>query len=142
MKIGHATALALTVLLSACNTSLPSGVDVKQQLGIGSALTLKQAVIGAIVLYYAKDGFIWEVEDRLIGKDTYRLTVKQGKLKSSGQGEARIYFKRRAEEISGVQGCTGYTTLEYTESLISDYFNVPQRVTEGVIRCDRVAAQR
>jgi hypothetical protein len=142
MKLASATALALTLGLSACNTSLPSGVSVKQELGIGSALTLKQIVIGAIVLYYAKDGFVWEVEDRLIGKDTYRLTVKQGKLKSTGQGEARIYFQRRAEEISGVQGCTGYTTLEYTESLISDYFNVPQRVTEGVIRCDRVAAQR
>jgi len=141
MKVTTAAGFVLTMLLAACNTSLPRGVDVKQELGIGSALTLKQVVIGAIVIYYAKDGFTWEVEDRLIGKDTYRLTVKQGKLKSSGQGEARIYFRRRAEEIAGVQGCTGYTTLEYTESLISDYFNVPQRVTEGVIRCDRIAAQ-
>ena len=52
MKILPAAALALTMLLTACNTSLPRGVDVKQELGIGSALTLKQAVIGAIVLYY------------------------------------------------------------------------------------------
>ncbi len=142
MKIAPAAALALTLVLAACNTSFPSGVAVKQDLGIGAALTLKQVVIGAIVLYYAKDGFVWEVEDRQIGKGTYRLTVKQGKLKSTGQGEARIYFQRRAEEISGAQGCTGYSTLEYNESLISDYFNVPQRVTEGVIRCDHVAAQR
>ncbi|MHB1232718.1 MAG: hypothetical protein ACYCZQ_09120 [Burkholderiales bacterium] len=133
------TFLAPALLLTACGTSLPRGADFKDSLGIGSTLTPRQVVIGAIVLYYAKDGFTWEVEDRLIGKDTYRLTVKQGKLKEGGAGEARIYFKRRAEEIAGAQGCTGYTTLEYTESLISDYFNVPQRVTEGVIRCDRAA---
>ena len=142
MKFGWLfSILALTMLLPACGV-LPTVPTIKEDLGISGALTPKQIVIGAIVVYYAKDGFTWEVEDRLIGKDTYRLTVKQGKLKSSGQGEARIYFQRRAEEISGVQGCTGYTTLEYTESLVSDYFNVPQRVTEGVIRCDRVAAQR
>lgn len=140
MKQARAGSLALTLTLSACGTSFPTVPDIKADLGIGSALTVKQVVIGAIVVYYAKDGFIWEVEDRLIGKDTYRLRVKQGKLKSSGQGEARLYFQRRAEEIAGVQGCSGYTILSYGESVISDYFNVGQRVTEGVIRCDRVAA--
>ncbi len=140
MKPVAAGSLVLILALSACSTSLPSVSDVKSELGIGSALTVKQVVIGAIVVYYAKDGFIWEVEDRLIGKDTYRLTVKQGKLKSSGQGEARLYFQRRAEEIAGAQGCSGFTTLSYGESVVSDYFNVGQRVTEGVIRCDRVAA--
>lgn len=140
-----APALWLSVVglaLAACSTSLPTVPDVKEELGIGSALTVKQVVIGAIVAYYAKDGFVWEVEDRLIGKDTYRLTVKQGKLKSSGQGEARLYFQRRAEEIAGAQGCSGYTTLQFGESLVSDYFNVAQRVTEGVIRCDRIAAKQ
>lgn len=93
--------------------------------------------MGVVVVYEAKDGFTWEVEDHLIAPDTYRLTVKQGKFKTGGQGEARIYFRRRAEEIVGVQGCTGYTTLEYNESLISDLLSIPQRVTEGVIRCER-----
>lgn len=133
---------ASVLLLSACVSSLPRVPDLSQELLLNNTLTTKQIVIGAIVLYYAKDGFVWEVEDRNIGEDLYRLTVKQGKLKTTGQGEARVYFNRRAEEISGAQQCKGFTTLEYNESLVSDYFNVPQRVTEGVIRCDRVVAKR
>ena len=133
-------AASLAILFSACSL-VPSASDIKTELGLSTPLKLKEVVIGAIVLYYAKDGFIWEVEDRLIAPDTYRLTVKQGKLKSSGQGEARIYFQRRAENIASVQACNGYTTLEYNESLISDYFNISQRVTEGVIRCERGGAR-
>lgn len=132
----HLTATPLVMLLSACSL-VPSGSDFKQQLGVSTPLKVKEIVIGAIVLYYAKDGFVWEVEDRMIAPDTYRLTVKQGKLKSSGQGEARIYFQRRAESIASTQGCSGYSTLEYHESLVSDFLNIPQRVTEGVIRCER-----
>lgn len=128
--------LSSVFVLSACS-QLPSSTDFKQQIGISTPLKVKEIVIGAIVLYYAKDGFIWEVEDRTIAPGTYRLTVKQGKLKSSGQGEARIYFQRRAESIASAQGCNGYTTLEYNESLVSDFLNIPQRVTEGVIRCNR-----
>jgi len=136
-------ALALSaLLLNGCITDIPRVPDLTQELLLNNTITAKQIVIGAIVVYYAKDGFVWEVEDRNIGEDLYRLTVKQGKLKTTGQGEARIYFNRRAEEIASVQQCKGFTTLEYNESLISDYFNVPQRVTEGVIRCDRTAAKR
>jgi len=123
-------------LLTACNL-VPSPSDVRQEIGVSTPLKLREVVIGAIVLYYAKDGFVWEVEDRLIAPDTYRLTVRQGKLKSTGQGEAKQYFQRRAEDIAAVQKCDGYTILEYNESLTSDFLNVAQRVTEGVIRCNR-----
>ena len=129
-------ALALLSLLTACSL-VPGSADLKQQLGVSTPLKIKEIVIGAIVLYYAKDGFVWEVEDRMLTPDTYRLSVKQGKLKNSGQGEARVYFQKRAESIASEQGCNGYTTLEYNESLVSDFLNVPQRVTEGVIRCER-----
>ena len=138
-----ALALALSVgLLGGCASSLPRLPDLTQELLLNNQLTVKTIVIGAIVLYYAKDGLVWEVEDRNIGEDLYRLTVKQGKLKTTGQGEARIYFNRRAEEIASIQKCKRVTTLEYNESLISDFFNVPQRVTEGVIRCERTLAKR
>lgn len=136
MKRWLGFSLALLPLLAACSL-VPSPSDVRQELGVSTPLKLKEVVIGAIVVYYAKDGFVWEVEDRLIAPDTYRLTVRQGKLKSTGQGEARQYFQRRAEEIAAVQHCDGYTTLEYNESLTSDFLNVAQRVTEGVIRCNR-----
>ena len=138
-----ALALALgALILTGCSSSLPRLPDLSQELFINNQITTKTLIIGAIVLYYAKDGFVWEVEDRNIGEDLYRLTVKQGKLKTTGQGEARIYFNRRAEEISASQQCKSITTLEYNESLISDFFNVPQRVTEGVIRCERTLAKR
>lgn len=139
----RALALAMSaLLLHGCVTSIPRVPDLSQELLLNNTITTKQIVIGAIVVYYAKDGFVWEVEDRNIGEDLYRLTVKQGKLKTTGQGEARIYFNRRAEEIASIQQCKSITTLEYNESLVSDFLNVPQRVTEGVIRCERTAAKR
>lgn len=139
----QALALAMgALLLNGCVTSVPRLPDLSQELLLNNTLTTKQIVIGAIVLYYAKDGLVWEVEDRNIGEDLYRLTVKQGKLKTTGQGEARLYFNRRAEEIASSQQCKGFTTLEYNESLVSDFLNVPQRVTEGVIRCERTIAKR
>lgn len=93
----------------------------------------------AAVVYYTKDGFTWEVEDRRIAADTYRIIVRQGKLKSSGQGEAELFFKRRAEEIAAVHGCNGFTILEYSQGLESDYLGVSQRVSEGKILCNPVA---
>ena len=133
--------LLALVLLAGC-VSPPSTSDFKNVLGIGNKLTPGQVVLGAIVVYYAMDGFTWEVEDRRLSDDTYRLTVKQGKLRETGQGEAEIYFKRRAEEIAAIQGCDGYTILSLTQGLYSDYLNVPQRVTEGTIRCNPPKAKK
>lgn len=135
MKLMRGFSLAVAALLSACSI-VPSPSDIRQEIGLSTPIKLKEVAIGALVVYYAKDGFTWEVEDRLVSPDTYRLTVRQGKLKTSGQGEAKKYFDRRAEEIAAVQHCNGYSTLEYNESLTSDFLNVAQRVTEGVIRCN------
>jgi hypothetical protein len=99
-------------------------------------LSNKELVAVGAIVYYTKDGFRWEVEDRRIAPDTYRIIVRQGKLKGSGQGEAEPIFKRRAEEIAAVQGCAGYTVLEYKQGLESDFLGVAQRVSEGLIRCN------
>lgn len=97
------------------------------------------AVVGAAV-YYGQDGFRWEVEDHHLGADLYRITVRQGKLTGGGQGEAGPIFRQRAEEIAAVQGCAGYTVLEYQQRLENDVVGVPQRVTEGLIRCNPAPA--
>lgn len=103
-------------------------------------LSNKEAVAVVAVVYYTHDGFRWDVEDRRIAPDTYRITVRQGKLKGSGQGEAEPIFKRRAEEIAAVQGCAGYTILDYRQGLESDFLGVSQRVSEGTIRCNPAPA--
>lgn len=103
-------------------------------LGVQS-LSNKEAVVAAAIVYYVHDGFTWEVEDRRIAPDTYRIVVRQGKLHGSGQGEAEPLFRRRAEEIAAVQGCAGYTVLAYTQGLENDYLGVPRRVSQGTILC-------
>lgn len=105
-------------------------------------LSNKELLAVSVVVYYAADGFTWEVEDRAIGPDTYRLNVRQGKFKSSGQGEAEVYFKRRAEEIAAVHGCDGYTILSFGQGLQSDFLGVSTRVSEGVIRCNPKAGEK
>ncbi|MEO1766219.1 hypothetical protein [Thiobacter aerophilum] len=120
--------LALGWLLAGCSTfDLPH-------------LSNKEALAVVAVVYYTHDGFRWDVEDRRIAPDRYRITVRQGKLTRGGQGEAEPIFRRRAEEIALTQGCAGYTILEYTQSLEHDFLGVAQRVSEGVIRCDAAPA--
>jgi len=124
MRASRLALLAATATLAGCSVlDLPN-------------LSNKEVVAVAAVVYYTHDGFRWDVEDRRIAPDTYRITVRQGKLKSSGQGEAEPIFRRRAEEIAAVQGCAGYTVLEYRQGLESDYLGVAQRVSEGLIRCN------
>jgi hypothetical protein len=106
------------------------------------SLTTGEWAAVAAVVYYSYDGFTWEVKDRRIGPDTYRIIVRQGKLTRTGQGEAEPIFKRRAEEIAAVQGCDGYTILSYTQLLENDYLGVPQRVSEGLIRCNPPATPK
>ncbi len=117
---------ATTCLLAGC-----SALDLPK-------LSNKEILAATAVVYYTHDGFRWDVEDRRIGPDLYRITVRQGKLTRGGQGEAEPIFRRRAEEIAATQGCTGYTVLEYTQGLEHDFLGVPQRVSEGVIRCHGV----
>lgn len=120
--------LAAVCLLAGC-----SALDLPK-------LSNKEALAVAAVVYYTHDGFRWDVEDRRIAPDRYRITVRQGKLTRGGQGEAEPIFRRRAEEIAAIQGCAGYTILEYTQGLEHDFLGVPQRVSEGVIRCDTAPA--
>ncbi len=103
----------------------------------GCGLSAIEIGAGAAAAYYAKDGFVWQVEDRRVAPDTYRITVTQGRFKESGAGEAEARFRQRAEEIAATQGCSGYTVLEFTQSVISDPIWFAQRVSEGTIRCDR-----
>lgn len=122
----------LAVIGFACGLAACSTLDLPN-------LSNKEVLAVTAVVYYTHDGFRWDVEDRRIGPDRYRITVRQGKLTRGGQGEAEPIFRRRAEEIAAVQGCDDFTILEYSQSLEHDYLGVPQRVSEGVIRCNAAA---
>lgn len=100
-------------------------------------LSNKEALAVTAVVYYTHDGFRWDVEDRAIGPDLYRITVRQGKLTRGGEGEASPILHRRAQEIAAVHGCSGYTLLSSTRRLEHDYLGVAQSVTEAVVRCNR-----
>lgn len=99
------------------------------------SLSNRELVALGAVVYYSHDGFRWDVEDRRLGPDLYRITVRQGRLTRAGQGEAEPIFRRRAEEIAAVNGCAGYTVLEFSQGLEHDPLGVPRRVSEGMIRC-------
>ena len=118
-------ALAVSALmLNGCTSSLPRLPDLSQELLLNNTLTVKQIVIGAIVLYYAKDGFVWEVEDRNIGEDLYRLTVKQGKLKTTGQGEAvsiSIAAPKKLPAASNAKVSPRWNTMSRLLPIISTY---------------------
>lgn len=116
--------LGLCGLLSACG---------------GNALLLAGAAVATYTVY-KQDGLTWEVEDEPISRDKWRITVRKSRFSASGDGEARIFFERRAREIAYEKDCDGYRILDQTESLESAFPGV-QRVLRGTILCNRAPEQ-
>jgi hypothetical protein len=126
-KFVNPAVLGLCCLLSACG---------------GNALLVAGVASAAVATYtiYQQDGLIWEVEDEPVARDTWRITVRKSRFSASGDGEAKEFFRRRAQQIAYEKDCHGYQVLEQTESLESAFPGV-QRVLRGRIFCNRAPAE-
>ena len=143
MKI-RTLALMLPCLLAACSSldrTVPSSGSLipktKVQLTPGYATTAENLLYIAGVAYIAYvvlDPMApnWTIEEAKLSDDTYFLGMKKMRTRPGGEGEARMVFNRRAEQLARAGGYGGYEILSYSEGIQSDL--VAQRVGEGVIQ--------
>lgn len=97
-----------------------------------------EAVVGTIlvgvVAYYVIDPLApnWEVKINQLDESRVAIDLRKKRFSTGGDGEAREVFRRRAQEIVDDNGLTGYTILQYSESIDSETA-FARRIARGVI---------
>lgn len=88
----------------------------------------------AAVVYYVVDPLApnWEIEEAAFPKGQYRLSLRMKKFHNGGDGEARVVFNRRADELMRKGGFDGYQIVDYSEGMESAVLGA-QRVAQGTI---------
>jgi hypothetical protein len=131
-------------VLSACTAldrTLPSKGSVvpatRLQLTPGYATSPEKLIYfagAAYVAYLVLDPLApnWSIDEAKLSDDTYYLSMKKVRMRAGGEGEARVVFNRRAEQIARAGGYAGYEIIRYSEGIQSDL--IAQRVGEGVIQ--------
>ncbi|MBP6096094.1 MAG: hypothetical protein KBF58_04825 [Methyloversatilis sp.] len=132
------------LLLAACSSldrTLPSSGSVipntKLQLTPGYATTAEKLIYfagAAYIVYLVLDPMApnWTIDEARLSDDTYYLGMKKLRTRAGGEGEARMVFNRRAEQLARAGGYAGYEIVSYSEGIQSDI--IAQRVGEGVIQ--------
>ena len=131
-------------LLAACSSldrTLPSTGSVipntKLQLTPGYATTAEKLIYfagAAYIAYLVLDPMApnWTIDEAKLSDDTYYLGMKKLRTRAGGEGEARMVFNRRAEQLARAGGYAGYEIVSYSEGIQSDI--IAQRVGEGGIQ--------
>lgn len=140
--------LAVCLVLPACSSldrTLPSATssvipDTKLRLTPGYTTTPEKLIYfagAAYIAYLVLDPMApnWEIEEARLSDDTYFLGMKKMRTRAGGEGEARMVFRRRAEQLARSGGYAGYDIVSYSEGIQSDL--IAQRVGEGVIQLRR-----
>jgi hypothetical protein len=133
-----------SLLLAACSSldrTLPSTGSVipntRLQLTPGYATTAEKLIYfagAAYIAYLVLDPMApnWTIDEAKLSDDTYYLGMKKLRTRAGGEGEARMVFNRRAEQLARAGGYAGYEIVSYSEGIQSDL--IAQRIGEGVIQ--------
>lgn len=106
-------------------------------LALGAALL---AGCSANPLYY-EDDVIFQASDEALGQGKFEITVDKTRFIGGRDGELWQLFKRRAADIVKREGCSGYTVLEYTESIESAIV-AGNRMGRGAIECGKAPVSK
>ena len=89
----------------------------------------------SILLYIIYDPFApnWTIQERVLGPETYHLSLRAKRFRVGGDGEAIQILKRRALQLQREKGFSGYRLLDYSESVESST-PFTYRVSEGTIQ--------
>lgn len=106
------------------------------------SISLETMLIGAAIFYFVDPlAPNWEGELRRLSDDTYSITLRSKRFRSTGgDGEAGRVFKRNADHIVRAGGYAGYDVLAYSEGIESEVIGA-YRVAEGTIQLSRSARE-
>ncbi len=139
------SALLVGLLIAACEstqTVIPKTgsivPDAVFQLTPTTAVTLDTVLAAAAagaLIYVVYDPLApnWSIEERLLNKDTYLLSLRAKSFRTGGDGEAIQIVKRRALQLQREKGYAGYRILDYSEGIESST-PLTHRVSEGTIQ--------
>lgn len=102
------------------------------------SIALENLLYG-VAAYYFIDPLSpnWQGELRRLSEDTYSISLRSKRYRSSGgDGEAGRVFRRNADQIVRERGFAGYTIVSFSEGIESEVLGAV-RVSEGVIRMNR-----
>jgi hypothetical protein len=75
----------------------------------------------------------WQIDEAKLAEDRYVLQLRMKHFHTGGDGESRVVFNRRAEQLASDNGYASYQILSYSEGIKST-LPAAQRVSEGVIQ--------
>lgn len=75
----------------------------------------------------------WGVAEEALSPDEVRITLHLRRLRSGGDGEARVQFRRRIEALARAGGYRDYVVLDYAEG-IESHLPIAQRYAVGIVR--------
>jgi hypothetical protein len=101
----------------------------------GPAAYLQFGVGAAIAAYVIYDPLApnWTVEERILDRVTYRLSMRAKSFRTGGDGESRLILRRRAQQLQRERGFLDYRILDYSEGVESST-PFTHRYAEGVIQ--------
>lgn len=87
----------------------------------GPAANLGMAAAGAIIAYVVYDPLApnWTIEERMVGSNTYLLSMRAKSFRTGGDGESGLILKRRALQLQRKRGFLAYRILDYSEGVES-----------------------
>ncbi|WP_313952731.1 hypothetical protein [Accumulibacter sp.] len=99
------------------------------------AANLGMAAAVAIVAYVVYDPLApnWSIEERIVDRDTYLLSMRAKSFRTGGDGESGLILRRRAQQLQRARGFSAYRILDYSEGIESST-PFTHRYAEGVIQ--------
>jgi len=87
----------------------------------GPVANLGMAAAAAIIAYVVYDPLApnWTIEERMVGSDTYLLSMRAKSFRTGGDGESGLILKRRALQLQRKRGFLDYRILDYSEGVES-----------------------
>lgn len=134
MQQFKATAVSFILFLNGCSASSPLIPD--EILSLSPSVQIPYEVAAAaIIAWQVIDPLAptWDIQHSKLSEDRYRISLRQKKFASGGDGEAQYIFRRHALSLTEEHGFSSYTVMSYEESVESGPL-IGQRVSYGVIQ--------
>lgn len=110
-------------------------------LALGTPLLAGCSSNSLLSASYYEDNVLFQASDEALGQNKFEITVDKVRFIGGRDGELWQVFKRRAADIVKREGCSGYTVLEYTESIESAIV-AGRRVGRGTIECGKAPVSK
>ena len=108
-----------------------------------AAVNINLAAAALVAAYVIYDPLApnWTIQERLIDRDTYVLSMRAKSFRIGGDGESGLILRRRALQLQQERGYPGFRILNYSEGVESST-PFTHRYAEGTIQLVRADASK